>query len=862
MFGMAQLLLQKVELPRSFEARVKFKMPRPLAVGFVLTDPRTRRSLVPLVTESGNQLGRPSVYVQQFSTLDGVLRLVPIKESRKYTLPPGAERELRIVRIEDDLRVFVDGIEQLHEPIPLLDFTEIGLQVSDNATEGEILVWDFELRAPEKAIREQAMRTRIGKLFDEIGFKEGVRDAIRDEKRSPAERELVEKELERLVEDPWKIMTLLDAKLVEGTKPTELPQLLKQAEYLVKLAPNEWKFLMPLGVVQYRSGKYAEAIETINRSIELHRTETGSVRPVQYAQLALGYHKLNRPEEAKRMARRMYDLLNYSDHWKKDGVELTVTYEARKLFEEKETPDHEAIKRVVSRSDQDGWVLRKLDAHLSAYDPSYRFRWQRHEKPSSDDIELSFEQIRKMKQYQIPGPISSENWIDFDEMEVTVDGDRAKLNTRAGVHFGRGFDVYRSNFELRKVNGEWKLTANIAWLLEQRQEGVVVRFDEAWYREQEAIAAKLKSSDDFRGYAQLLLKLKQLAKLVAFIDQMPEGERTAEFLKIKGEALFELGKVSEAFAMFREAIKQAPALEMPWYLNPVKHQWRPDEQVGSSVVWLKDSRLLAGSGNDRRVHVWNVETGQEEFTLPETEFSIFSLAVSPDGESLAGSLGDGRILIWNLKTKESTAMCIGHTKVVYRIAFDSTGKRLVSASGDTTARVWDATNGKQLLEIRGHEDEVLGAHFSPDGTQIATASHDRTARIWDATTGKELKKFVGHQGHVKRVVWSKDGKRLFTASLDATARIWDVEKQKEIRRLVGHSSGLDVIALSPDETRIVTADFAGIVRLWDGSNYKLLRSHDRTGRPIYSLAIDAENRYLATAGADGYLVYRLQEFPE
>jgi eukaryotic-like serine/threonine-protein kinase len=859
-FGVALLRLKDVELPRTFEAKVKFKTPQPMSIGIALTDPRTKRSFIPTVNESDHPNGKPSTHVQQVSLFDSTLRMVPIDHWQKYTLAPSETHEFRLIRQEATLRLFVDGVEQFIEPISRIDLPLLSLQAGGANADLEIEFSDFELRAPREAIGEQALRTRVVRLFDEVGFKDGVRESLRrDAGLSEEDRELVEQVLQGLIEDPWKMLTSLKAKLGnENLSPGEVSLLLKQAEFLEKLDPHEWQFVLHLGLAQYRGGQVKEAVDTLKRSIELHRSDQGSAQPVQYAYLAMALDQRDR-KEARETARRMTDLLEWSDHWNKDEGQRRGCEEARRVFEAKEDAEVAKVKRLVTRTEQDGWVGHKLDEYLAAHSPTYVQRRQARETPSPSDFELNYEQVKAIRTVQFDSLFNPDLWIDFDELEVKIDGDKAALTGRETVHFSRGFQVYRVHFDLARVGGEWKITRLNSWQLAERIQGTVVIKGEGWWKEQGAILDKLKTENDPVKTARRLNEMVRYQELVEFVGKLPPNEVVAELFQMKGESLFELGRLPEAMASFREATARNPSIDLPWYFSPVKRHFRFDNASG--VAWLPDGRSLVGAGGDRRIRVWNVATGQETSAFEPEEAPVLGIDVSPDGERLVVALGNGTIHVRDVKTTRSVARWEAHAKGVYRVAFDRAGKRIVSASADRTAVIWDAETGRMLDTLTGHQDEVLAPEFSPDGTRVATAGHDRSARIWDAQTGREVTRLVGHANLVKCMIWSSDGTRLFTASTDQTARAWDAETGKEICQFTGHANGLDALALSNDGALLATTDLGGAVRLWDAKSGKLLRAHQRLGGAIHAVRFSPDQRFVATAGRDGGVVYATREFP-
>src|SRR6202030_780146 len=65
----------------------------------------------------------------------------------------------------------------------------------------------------------------------------------------------------------------------------------------VRSSPLDWEYRNTLGVVYYRLGQYAQAVEALERSIHDHQ---GEATANDWFFLAMGYHQLGRHSEAQK----------------------------------------------------------------------------------------------------------------------------------------------------------------------------------------------------------------------------------------------------------------------------------------------------------------------------------------------------------------------------------------------------------------------------------------------------------------------------------------------------------------------------------------------------------------------------------
>jgi WD40 repeat protein len=229
------------------------------------------------------------------------------------------------------------------------------------------------------------------------------------------------------------------------------------------------------------------------------------------------------------------------------------------------------------------------------------------------------------------------------------------------------------------------------------------------------------------------------------------------------------------------------------------------KSVGSIAVSPDGVRIAAGTlfvSSLRGMSIWDVATGREILTAPETLF-----AFSPDGKWCAGKDADGKtVALWDAHTFRPVAHWQGHAGEINAVAFSRDGSRLVSASSDHTVRLWDTATGECLHRFVGHTDEVFTAVFHPDGTRIASAGRDRAVWLWDVASGQEVAHLPGHTSYVWSLAWSPDGATLASGSGDFTVRLWDTEplrKRYQARR--------EAAALRPEADRLVA-------QLWQQKN--------------------------------------------
>jgi WD40 repeat protein len=119
---------------------------------------------------------------------------------------------------------------------------------------------------------------------------------------------------------------------------------------------------------------------------------------------------------------------------------------------------------------------------------------------------------------------------------------------------------------------------------------------------------------------------------------------------------------------------------------------------------------------------------------------VFSLAMSPGGETTYSGGGDGRIVAWETASSSPRPVRTieAHRGWVRGLGVSRDGKLLVSGGNDKVVRLWESSSGRLLHEMTGHQNQVYSLEFHPDGRSVLTGDLVGSIRQWDLATGKSL----------------------------------------------------------------------------------------------------------------------------
>jgi WD40 repeat protein len=186
-------------------------------------------------------------------------------------------------------------------------------------------------------------------------------------------------------------------------------------------------------------------------------------------------------------------------------------------------------------------------------------------------------------------------------------------------------------------------------------------------------------------------------------------------------------------------------------------------QISTLAFSPDGSQLVSGSGSemvgsrtlDRTLRFWDTTTGQNRL-IREFDFSIRSVAFSPDGRTLIACLTGGNVLMRRLDAATGSDLPLFEgvselSRVVIYPTFSRMGEWIAAGLA------WDARTGKLLQK---YEQAATPAYaFTPDGTRLLGSFNDSTLNIWNTSTGERILRLY-LQG-VFPIQFSPDGERLY-----------------------------------------------------------------------------------------------------
>lgn len=174
-----------------------------------------------------------------------------------------------------------------------------------------------------------------------------------------------------------------------------------------------------------------------------------------------------------------------------------------------------------------------------------------------------------------------------------------------------------------------------------------------------------------------------------------------------------------------------------WPLTGGDPVWLEGHDAAVKTVIFIGDDLVASGGDDHAAIIWDRTTGAPRHRLEGHEAKVVALAVSPDGRTLATASWDRRIGLWDIETGALIRWITGHASNVNDVVFGADGA-LYSASYDGTIREWRWSDGTQRRFLARHGFGVNRLLLNEAEGWIAYGALDGGTRALRLADGAEL----------------------------------------------------------------------------------------------------------------------------
>ncbi|EXJ71759.1 uncharacterized protein A1O5_05569 [Cladophialophora psammophila CBS 110553] len=207
------------------------------------------------------------------------------------------------------------------------------------------------------------------------------------------------------------------------------------------------------------------------------------------------------------------------------------------------------------------------------------------------------------------------------------------------------------------------------------------------------------------------------------------------------------------------------------------HHISTDRETGTRAVSV-------GFGGEARV--WKYEEGKWkddgdiDVGPKKKAGEVWAVSLSTDGKFVAGTTQDGRVNVWNLEDAASREKIRDfETKGSFGMSVDMSPDGRFIASGHESGGIYlfSTATSRLLHSLPGLIKPVRAVKFSPGSTLLAAAGDARIISLYDPTSGEQVANLSGHAAWITDLDWNHSGQYILSGGLDGKLKVWDIERR-------------------------------------------------------------------------------------
>jgi WD40 repeat protein len=262
--------------------------------------------------------------------------------------------------------------------------------------------------------------------------------------------------------------------------------------------------------------------------------------------------------------------------------------------------------------------------------------------------------------------------------------------------------------------------------------------------------------------------------------------------------------------------------------------------VRQIVISPVDDTLALSAGDDRRVRVWNLATGERlgDFASRNGDAThVEGLAFTPHGQSALSATHGGEIIQWDLATGATERTVARQTGQCFDAPLLSPdGQLLIAGSPQGRAvRGWDFATGRARLGVVSDNYQPGTRDASWPGQRILTGDENGGVHLWDFA-GRRLATRSASPAPVLATALADDGRTALAADKSGRVTLWDLSNGNDLLVLRGHRKEVLGVAVSPDGLLAASAGWDGRVYVWDVTTGHVLRQFGDGVQRYWSVA--------------------------
>lgn len=275
-----------------------------------------------------------------------------------------------------------------------------------------------------------------------------------------------------------------------------------------------------------------------------------------------------------------------------------------------------------------------------------------------------------------------------------------------------------------------------------------------------------------------------------------------------------------------------------------------------------DQLILATSGYDHTIKLWQAHTGNTIRTMQHDDSQVNALDRTPDKLMLA-ACGYQCIRLYDMTSNSSSPVINfeGVSKNVTRLGFQEDGKWMYTTGEDCKVRIWDMSSPNPLCKrMFDCQTPINAASLHPNQVEMAIGSQGGCVYLWDVKSDRHDQLIPEVDASIQDIAISPDGTYMAAVNNKGNCYIWTLLNSNDQHlsvlkpklKIPAHKRYVLRCKFSPDSKLLVTTSGDGSARIWKTPEFTLWRELKIENKCwAWDAAFSADSKYLFVATSDG-----------
>ena len=271
------------------------------------------------------------------------------------------------------------------------------------------------------------------------------------------------------------------------------------------------------------------------------------------------------------------------------------------------------------------------------------------------------------------------------------------------------------------------------------------------------------------------------------------------------------------------------------------------------VATTRDGDLCASIGRERRIRVWETESGEEIRALTVDVGRFSTIAFSPASGQLVSGSNDGFLRVWNPRENARLLREVRHGPPVTEVEFSKNGRWMLAHGERGPVRIWDADSFELAAEIPSGPSGGRKACFVGNGGQIVIAANDGQMRLWTVGDPQPTALF-GPLENLTALAVTDDGGHVMAGSFHGVLGVWSLPDGEPVGIEPSILERIDDIVFLKGRPLAAVASSLGRTHFVGLDDLEVKQSLDTHGLLEASLARAENGRSLFIGNNDGTIL--------